>query len=225
MSEETTLVERPVRRAKASRGNKRIVRRQLQPGEELLPAHQKFIEGIALEGLSNAASYRKYIAERGTKMESIWSVSSTLATRYASRILAIRNSVKDFLGDQLNFRVETLAQYLVEGIETPIGEITEDHRLAQEMTVEVQGGRRGRLKRGQADEGNEDESPPVEVVKIKMLPKSEAIKHLLAITGWAAAQKVEVGASDDLKDFLERVRRPGMPREVGPGVEKLAEGE
>lgn len=171
---------------------KREIRRQLMPGEEVLPNHDNFVKGIVLEGLSSVASYRKYVAQPGTKVETMWARSSELSSKYKERIEQLRATVKDFLRDQLQFTQESLAKYLVEAIETPIGDIDEGHRLAQEMTIEKRGGQRGTLKRGHADEGNEESTPEIDVIKIKMLPKSEAIKLLTAMTGWNAAEKVAV---------------------------------
>lgn len=156
----------------------REIRRQLQPGEDILPAHDDFVKGIVLEGLSAAASYRKYIALPGTKMEHMWAKASELSGKYKDRIEALRATVKDFLRDQLQFTQETLAKYLVEAIETPIQDIDASHRLAQEMVVI-----------GTVGKGDDAQ----DVTKIKMFPKADAIKLLTAMTGWNAAEKVVVG--------------------------------
>lgn len=67
-------------------------------------------------------------------------------------------------------------EFLAKVLRTPIGEVDESNPLAQEVTYESVGGQRGRLKRGQDDEGNEECEPLRERIKIKMPSKLEAIK-------------------------------------------------
>lgn len=172
-------------------------------GEDLLPQHHNFIQGVAVEGLSAAASYRKYVSEPGAKMDTIWSRSCDLSKRYKERIASIRTQATDFLREQLGVTKETLLAYHVENLETPISHITEDHRLAQEMTTETRAG-----------VGGDD---PVTVKRIKMMPKSESAKELAKLAGWYPGENVSVTHTvAGLDELLSGLCRPGLPRELPP---------
>lgn len=95
-----------------------------------------------------------------------------------------------------NCEKEEVMRFLHHVITTPVGYVDEESPLAQEVQREemTQGGARGQLKRGQAESGNEEESPEVEVtkVKIKMPGKVEAAKLLAQMQGWEKPTEINV---------------------------------
>lgn len=67
--------------------------------------------------------------------------------------------------------------WLADLLRTPIGEIGPDSTLCMEYSsVEVGGGDRGRLRRGNAPEGNEVSGPPRRLTRVKMADKLRAIE-------------------------------------------------
>jgi hypothetical protein len=99
-------------------------------------------------------------------------------------------------------------------VRTPIDQIDETSDLAQEMTYETKGGPRGRLKRGQAEEGNEEETEPINVVKVKAVCKQASAAQLAKHFGWTA-EKVQVAHTvEGLGDLLAGIVRPGLPVEA-----------
>lgn len=98
-------------------------------------------------------------------------------------------------------------------VRTPIGEIDETHPLAQEMTFETKGGARGRLKRGQAEEGNEEASDPIQVVKIKSVCKQQSAAQLAKHFGWTKEEVKHSGSVgvEGLGELLGSITRPGLP--------------
>jgi phage terminase small subunit len=66
-------------------------------------------------------------------------------------------------------------KFLADVVRTPLSEIDERSPLCQSAKYHVQGGIRGRLRRGDADEGNEEVEPETTTVEIKMVDKLKAI--------------------------------------------------
>lgn len=89
--------------------------------------------------------------------------------------------------------LQELKEFLTAAKRTSIEDIGPDHPLCQEYTVDqVGGGTRGKLKRGQADEGNEVETPEVHRIKTKAVCKIKAVDMLAKLQGWYAPKKVEI---------------------------------
>ncbi len=95
-------------------------------------------------------------------------------------------------------------------IETPVGYIDDESPQAQEVQRDEQqmGGAQGQLRRGQADSGNEMESPEVVVtkVKIKMPSKMDAQKHLDDLMGFKKIDKDAARAGDAIVDLVSWIR-------------------
>jgi hypothetical protein len=77
---------------------------------------------------------------------------------------------------------EEMTDYLVSAITTPVGEIGPDSPLCEEYEVKPDGS-----------------------VKTKCVSKLGAAKELARLCGWQEAQKVEIGASDEVKEMLSRL--------------------
>lgn len=103
---------------------------------------------------------------------------------------------------------EQAVDWLVETLLTPVADIDETHRLAQEVTTEEvsSGAPRGELKRGQSPSGNEASGPMILRKKVKMVGKIEAMKQLAAMCGWNAPEELKHTADDTLLAFLKGLR-------------------
>lgn len=108
---------------------------------------------------------------------------------------------------------EEVMRFLHQVITTPVGYVDEESPLAQEVQREEMqmGGARGQLKRGQAESGNEEENPPVEVtkVKIKTPGKVEAAKLLAQMQGWDKSKDDPMSKAVDTMAEMVRMIREG----------------
>lgn len=108
---------------------------------------------------------------------------------------------------------EEVMRFLHQVITTPVGYVDEESPLAQEVQREEMqmGGARGQLKRGQAESGNEEENPPVEVtkVKIKTPGKVEAAKLLAQMQGWDKSKDDPMAKAVDTMAEMVRMIREG----------------
>lgn len=152
--------------------------------------YERFAQGVA--GFMSATSaYRKYIAEKGTKTDTCMQNGSGLLAKLRPRVDFLKAQAAKTASEKFHFGKEELIGYLVGVVQTPVGEVDETHEFAQEMTVETKGGQRGRLRRGDAEDGNEEASEPIDVTKIKSFGKADAAKLLAKICGWESPDKVE----------------------------------
>jgi hypothetical protein len=83
---------------------------------------------------------------------------------------------------------EEMIDFLVAAITTPIDQIGPDSPLCEEWTVHQK-------------PGNDDQEA-VEVVKIKAISKTVALKELAALCGFKAPQKVELSADSEVVNML-----------------------
>lgn len=154
------------------------------------PDYERFAQGLA-DGMSAGKSYRKNVAERGTSMAICMVNASQLLAKIRLRADFLKARVSQIAAEKYDFGKEKLVGYLIEVLETPIGELDESHPLTAEVTSEWKGGRQGQLMRGDAPDGNENAEQPYEVVKVKGFGKAEAAKQLATLAGWNAPDKVE----------------------------------
>lgn len=110
---------------------------------------------------------------------------------------------------------EEVMRFLHQVITTPVGYVDEESPLAQEVQREEMqmGGARGQLKRGQAESGNEEESPPVVVMKIKIKTpgKVEAAKLLAQMQGWEKPKEMNLTVNYEPPNAaLERMMGKGI---------------
>ena len=78
---------------------------------------------------------------------------------------------------------DDLVAYLVRVMKTPVGRLDANHELAQEWSMDAEGG-----------------------IKVKMPGKLVAAAQLAVIMGWNKPQEVKVDASDKLADIIRRIR-------------------
>lgn len=155
------------------------------------PKWEKFAQAIA-NGATGVQAYRDEVAVDCTTKTAIEQASRLLADRNVSaRVEELQKLAETTLEKRLGWNKEKALTYLVEILETPVGEVDEMHRLAQEVTRDEIGGQQGRLKQGQYEEGNERQSQPGERVKIKLPSKADAMKQIATMCGWNEPEKVE----------------------------------
>ena len=94
-------------------------------------------------------------------------------------------------------------RYLAELLRTPIGQITPDSVLCTEfVTIQVAGGNRGKLRRGNASSGNETEGVPVIQTRVKMADKLRAIELDSKLAGHFEPDRIEVEAGSKTLDVI-----------------------
>lgn len=146
---------------------------------ELLPKHEAFAQAVA-DGCSATEAYRRCIAGPDCKTASCMSEGSQLLQlpEVAERVKMLRTNMRRVLEEKLGVKQETIARYLMEVLETPVGDVEEGHRLAQEQ------GKFG----------------------MKMFSKAEAAKILNQMAGWNAPEKVQavVTSSESVALALEK---------------------
>lgn len=154
--------------------------------------HEAFAQAVAA-GSTGVQAYRACISDECTTKSAMEQASTLLADlKIASRVEEIQKAFRERLEKRLGWGQEKAIAYLVEVLETPVGELHANHRLTNEMTTELRGGAKGRLYRGNAPEGNEEHAEEVEVVKLKGISKAEAMKQLAAMAGWNEPEKHEL---------------------------------
>lgn len=105
------------------------------------------------------------------------------------------------------YSLQQTLEYLTSGIVTPLGDVDERSKLCQAAEYLVQGGVRGKLRRGEAESGNEEEEPETTTVKIKMVDKLRAVELLAKLQGWMTEKhEHKHGADDGLLGLLGAIR-------------------
>ncbi len=160
--------------------------------------HEAFAQAVA-NGSTGVQAYRSEISDKCTTKSAMEQASVLLSDlNIASRVEELQKKARDTLEKRLGWSKEKAVAYLVEVLETPVGELHNMHRLTNEMTVENRGGSRGKLYRGNAPEGNEQQSEDVEVVKLKGISKADAMKQLAAMAGWNEPEKIEHSGTTEI---------------------------
>lgn len=133
------------------------------------PKHEAFAQAIA-NGSTGVQAYRDNVAEPGSKTNTCMVQASILlaSPNITERVEHLRKLANETLERRLAWNKEKAMRYLVEVLETPVGEIDQDHRLAQEIGFDSDG-----------------------QMKIKLPSKGDALKQLTAMCGWNEPEKVE----------------------------------
>lgn len=144
-----------------------------RPEKPLSVRHAKFCEGIAA-GLSGREAYKA----AGYK------VSDKSADEGAS-ILSRNSKVKDRIAElrarsaeKADFSRDDMVQWLVDALKTPVGEIDQNHPLAQELTTD--------------EVFVEKKGSKVIKRRIKTVGKNECARLLCDMMGWKAPEKREI---------------------------------
>lgn len=141
--------------------------------------HEAFAQAVA-NGSTGVQAYRSCISDECTTSSAIQAASRLLSdVNISSRVEALRNKANETLEKRLGWTKEKAMAYLVEALETPVGELDEKHRLANEVTRdEIMG-------------GDAEDTATITRVKIKGMSKADAMKQLAAMCGWNEAEKQE----------------------------------
>lgn len=157
----------------------------------LTPKEEAWCMAVAA-GQFSVDAYIEHISEgkcqRNTAWTAVWQLNGR--TEIAMRIAELKAGVKRLTEERFNYDCSQLAKDLIDIIKTPIGSIDENHWMAQEMTYEIVGGKQGKLKQGEAEEGNERETPIRHRVRVKIPSKIDAAKLLASLCGYTTETKV-----------------------------------
>ena len=151
-------------------------------------------------------------------LEAGYRCTTKSAEACASRLLST-GKVKAYLEElrrplveSKKITLEELLGSLADIIRTPVGAIGPDSPICQEYVEEItgEGEPRGKLKRGNADRGNEVSTLPRRVRRVKMPDKLRAIDMAAKLLGLYAPEKIEVETGpitlETIKSIAERVR-------------------
>lgn len=177
--------------------------------------YEKFAQLVAM-GSTGVQAYKEAVSSDCLTKTAIEAASRLLADHNVSaRVESLRIRADETLEKRLGWTKEKALRYLVEILETPVGEVDEYHRLAQEVTRDEIGGAQGKLRRGNDDEGNENVSPSATRVKIKLPSKTDAIKQLSAMVGWNEPEKIEVTGTvnhdHSFSGAMQKILKSGSP--------------
>lgn len=129
--------------------------------------HEEFAYAIA-SGKTGAQAYKDTVAVGCTAKTAIEMASKLLRTpNIRARVAYLRKQLADYVSDRHGWDREKLASYLIEALETPVGEVDQQHRLAQEVAVTQDG------------------------TKVKAFGKAEAAKQLAQLCGWNEPEQVQ----------------------------------
>ena len=127
---------------------------------------EKFAQAIA-NGSTGVQAYRDEVSDGCTTISAIQAASRLLAdVNVSSRVEELQKMAETTLEKRLGWNKEKALTYLVEILETPVGEVDENHRLAQEIGYDMQGQK-----------------------KIKLPGKDSAMKQIAAMCGWNDPEK------------------------------------
>lgn len=127
--------------------------------------HEKFAQAVA-NGSTGVQAYKDQVSEGCTTMSAMTQASRLLAdVKISSRVAELQKLANDTLEKRLGWNKEKALTYLVEVLETPIGEVDKLHRLAQEYRDTEDG------------------------TTIKLPSKADAMKQLAIMCGWNEPEK------------------------------------
>lgn len=157
--------------------------------------HEAFAQAVA-NGSSGVQAYRAHVAQEGSKTSACMTGASILLDdpNVAQRVQELKKKCEQIAEKRFDFTKQKLIGYLLEVIETPVGELDQNHRLANEVTRdEIMG-------------GDAEDTATITRVKIKGISKAEAAKQLAALCGWNEAEKLEIGVTG-LEALAKRLRK------------------
>ncbi len=174
--------------------------------------HEAFARNVGIHGMSAAEAYRTGWPNCSEATAETTGPKLARDSQINLRIMEFREEAAKRAAEKDFLTVEEKRAFLAKIVRTPIGEVDENSDLCQEFSFDViGGGARGKLKRGQADEGNEVEELPRERLKFKMPSKLDAIKidNDLATDGaQAVGNKAVADALPDLAAVVASIFKP-----------------
>lgn len=178
--------------------------------------HESFLELIAL-GESPTYAYRECVSpDKVCTIFTARTASRRLLrdSRIALRLKFLKEQNHKTVEERFGLSRDWLVQWLMNVLETPVGDITTDHELAQEWKA-------ARKWRGQGENAEEWEE-----IEVKMPNKLQAAALLCQILGYKAPEKatVTIEAGDKLQSLIAgiRTKRQMQPRGVVTGLLKQA---
>ena len=152
------------------------------------PKHEAFATQYFF-GASGTQAYRECVAGKNTKTSTCMSQATVMLAdpKIAQRVKELKRSFREMLAEKFGIRAETIARILVEVIETPIGELDENHPLTEVFR---------RNKYG---------------TTIRGMSKMGAIHMLCKMAGFYEAEKTCVEVPS-LAELLDRLVNRGIPR-------------
>jgi len=145
------------------------------------PKHEAFAQAVA-NGSTGVQAYRDEVSNGCTTKSAIEQASVLLRDlNISSRVEELQKLAETTLEKRLGWNKEKALSYLVEILETPVGEVDKLHRLAQEY------------------KDTEDSS------QVKLPSKADAMKQISAMCGWNAPDKVEHSGTVGLEGLTEAV--------------------
>lgn len=130
---------------------------------------EAFAQAVAC-GVSATQAFRAHVAAAGARTSACMTQAGALLAvpEVARRLAELRAEAAVSAAERYGFTRERLVGYLVEVLETPVGELDEHHRLTHEMTCDTLAS--GAVK-----------------MKVKGVSKEVAARLLAQICGWNGA--------------------------------------
>jgi hypothetical protein len=147
------------------------------------PKHEAFAQAVA-NGLTGVQAYREKISDGCTTKSAMERACVLLRDiKISSRVEELQKLAETTLEKRLGWNKEKALTYLVEILETPVGEVDQDHRLAQEVK--------------DTEDGKQ----------IKLPSKADAMKQIAAMCGWNEPEKIKHSGSVGLEVLSEAVAK------------------
>ncbi|MES2920086.1 MAG: terminase small subunit [Verrucomicrobiota bacterium] len=154
-----------------------MVKEAGQDEHGLNPRQRRFVELFT----GGMAAGRAYVAA-GYEAKGADQAASLLLRNI--KVLAAIKATQQKAAEKAEMERGDLVSYLVEVIRTPIGQISENHRLCESWQMD----------------------PATGALRVRMPSKLAAAKQLADIMGWNRPQEVKLDLSEKLADIIQRVR-------------------
>ena len=143
--------------------------------------HEAFAQAVA-NGSTGVQAYRDCVSNGCTTKSAMEQACVLLADiKISSRVAELRKLAEATLERRLGWDKQRAMSYLVEVLETPIGEVDRSHRLSQELRDTEDG------------------------TTIKLPSKADAMKQLAAMCGWNAPEEVKHSGSIEVPGLSEAI--------------------
>lgn len=158
--------------------------------------HENFVELVAL-GESPTRAYRECISPDSVCTIETARVNARRLLRnnpIQLRLAFLKSENRKTVEERFGVSRDWLVSWLMNVLETPVGDITIDHELAQEWHAE-------RIWKGAGEHAEEWET-----LKVKMPNKLQAAALLCQILGYKAPEKVQIDVTDRLAGLIAGIR-------------------
>lgn len=205
-------VMKPGRKPKSARAvlARKVVKVEWTPDRPIEnPQHERFALLMSKGVFSQTSCYLQVYGEAEGARQS----ASRLMTM--ADIVARVNWLREQAVKDAKAELGEIVKFCLDIIRTPVGYLDEESPLVQEMTRKEMGGHNGHLVNG-----NEEVTPQVFEVKVKMPGKLDAAKLLTDLMGWKKPEEVNLNVQYERpEDGLKRAQAAGV--DVAALLEKL----